>query len=372
MQNIIRQNINTDFLTYQAQFTKIERFPKEFQKNWLQSLDFRFLLILMATFIFSISFVSYFASPQIEDTNIIKANKLHETYAQLLEQDNFLNNFPDSESKPKESYLYGVFEEAEDTPIEAETHTKLTPSTAMADNIEKGSTKIQPFSTNKEVAQRSESNKSSYISDKGLLKFITTDSRLTENPIDDIINIEQESSLSSFNNLNSLKIARKSANLKNQENNYTIRGAKIKNVALKDAVNSLSLKENATLTVISKNVELEEISSSNLATKYHKKGNGVARSPEEITRVMMSHNRAIQDCFKQALKRNAKLKGKIVVRFSVTPAGIVNSVEILNSTIDDDKMKQCILRRVKRWNDFGYCDPQLGDLIYRQTYIFGF
>ena len=374
MENYIDKNVNEGSATYQAPFFVIERFPKEFKKGFLKSLDFRFLLILMTTFIISISFVSYLSSPQTDENSYIKDNRLHEKYARLLVQDNLSQDFLNSENKTKGTHLYGVFEEADVTRPEVESQQKIK-SSSTVDNINKRVTQSQTTSMNNNAGHFSRTNEytsKSDIGSKGLLKFITTDSRFTENPTNDIINIEQESSLSSLSNLKSLKIVRQNSDLAvtgERENNYTIRGTKIETVTLKDVVNSLSSKEQATSTIITKNVELEEILSSNLSNE---KGNGETRSPEEITRVLMLHNRAIQDCYKQALKRNPNLKGKIVIRFTVTPNGTVNNADILNSTINDDKMKQCILRRVKRWNDFGYCDPALGDLSYRQTYVFGF
>jgi len=377
MENYFNKNVNEGSAAYQAPFFVIERFPKEFKKDFLKSLDFRFLLILIVTFILIISFVSYLSLPQTGENSFIKDNRLHEKYARLLVQDNISQDFLNSENKSKGTHLYGVFEETEVTRSEVENQEKRKSSSAV-DNINKRITQSQTTSTNNNAGRFSRTNEYTSKSDvgsKGLLKFITTDSRFTENPVNDIINIEQESSLSSLSNLKSLKIARKSSDLAasgEQENNYSIRGTKIETVTLNDVVNSLSSKQKATFKIITKNVELEDILSSDLSKEINKKGNGETRSPEKITKVLMLHNRAIQDCYKQALKRNPKLKGKVVIRFTVTTNGTVNNADILNSTINVDKMKQCILRRVKRWNDFGYCDSALGDLSYRQTYVFGF
>ena len=97
-----------------------------------------------------------------------------------------------------------------------------------------------------------------------------------------------------------------------------------------------------------------------------------ARKAEQVTRIVLNHNRSIQDCYKQALKRKSDLKGKVVVRFSVTPAGIVEQVDVISSTIDYDPMISCIVNRIRRWNDFGESDISLGTVSYRQTYVFGY
>ena len=62
----------------------------------------------------------------------------------------------------------------------------------------------------------------------------------------------------------------------------------------------------------------------------------------------------------------------MVVRFSVTPEGRVDLVEVINSTIDYEPIIDCIVSRIRRWNDFGESDISLGTVSYRQTYVFGY
>jgi hypothetical protein len=132
---------------------------------------------------------------------------------------------------------------------------------------------------------------------------------------------------------------------------------------------SLSPLEKASYLTVAKNTEIEESSLSVLNKTGSK---AVARKAEQVTRVVLDHNRAIQDCYKQALKKQPDLKGKVVVRFSVTPEGRVDLVEVINSTIDYEPIIDCIVSRIRRWNDFGESDISLGTVSYRQTYVFGY
>ena len=97
-----------------------------------------------------------------------------------------------------------------------------------------------------------------------------------------------------------------------------------------------------------------------------------ARRPEHVTAILLSHNRAIQDCFNYAVKTDPGLKGKIEVRISVNPAGEVSNVQIVESTIRNESMLRCIVNRIRRWRDFGECDESVGTLSYRQSYVFGY
>jgi hypothetical protein len=108
--------------------------------------------------------------------------------------------------------------------------------------------------------------------------------------------------------------------------------------------------------------------------------NGYAtREPEKIREVVLAHNPAIQDCYRRQLKGNAALKGKVTVRFTINPAGYVVHVEIVNATMTADGMpiflpeiEECISTKIGKWRDFGQVDESQGDVTFRQTYNFGY
>ncbi len=96
------------------------------------------------------------------------------------------------------------------------------------------------------------------------------------------------------------------------------------------------------------------------------------REPEKVQAVINEHRLAIQDCYKQTLKRNPGLKGKLDVRFAINPVGQVSAVEVVNSTIKETDMINCIIGRIKGWNDFGPGNPDKPDEVYRQVFTFGY
>ena len=98
----------------------------------------------------------------------------------------------------------------------------------------------------------------------------------------------------------------------------------------------------------------------------------VHRTAHEISAVIRHHNRAVQDCYKQALRKDSSLKGKVIVQFAISPRGRVTFVNLVSSTISSDAMIRCLLNKIRRWNDFGICEEQAKDVKLKQSYVFGY
>ena len=103
------------------------------------------------------------------------------------------------------------------------------------------------------------------------------------------------------------------------------------------------------------------------------------REKETIRQLVAAHNPAIQDCYRRQLKGNAALKGKVTVRFVVNTIGHVIDAQVVKSEMMADgapislpEMEQCILGKILKWRDFGQVEPATGDMMFRQTYVFGY
>jgi len=96
------------------------------------------------------------------------------------------------------------------------------------------------------------------------------------------------------------------------------------------------------------------------------------RDRDQIMEIVNAHNSAIQACYQRALKRNPELKGKIVVRFTISPAGKVIDVTVVSSTLNEASVESCIVSRIRHWDDFGAIDASKGDATVRQVYTFGY
>ena len=98
----------------------------------------------------------------------------------------------------------------------------------------------------------------------------------------------------------------------------------------------------------------------------------LARKPQDVQAVINGHRLAIMDCYKVLLRTQPTVKGKVEIRFAIDPDGRVIWVQVVDATIKDEQMIACILNRVRQWNDFGYGDPTVPEQIFRQTYTFGY
>ena len=97
-----------------------------------------------------------------------------------------------------------------------------------------------------------------------------------------------------------------------------------------------------------------------------------SRDRDAVAAVVAKHTSAIQYCYQRELKRNPNLRGKVVVRFVITPQGTIASVTVLSSNLGNPAVESCIAERIKRWDDFGAIDPSKGNTTFRQVYTFGY
>ncbi len=77
-------------------------------------------------------------------------------------------------------------------------------------------------------------------------------------------------------------------------------------------------------------------------------GTGVL-SPNAITKVVKRRAGAVKSCYERQLKRNPKLKGKVVVQFEILQSGRVGKTKIVKNTTRDPAVGDCIKKQVKRW-----------------------
>ncbi len=99
---------------------------------------------------------------------------------------------------------------------------------------------------------------------------------------------------------------------------------------------------------------------------------GAGRDPDRIHQVVESHRSAIQYCYNRELKRNPNLRGKMVLRITLTPQGTVKKVQVLQNTLNNRRVERCVVSRIRNWNDFGVIDAKYGDTIFTQTFVFGY
>ncbi len=72
-----------------------------------------------------------------------------------------------------------------------------------------------------------------------------------------------------------------------------------------------------------------------------------SRSREEIELVFDKNKGAIFALYNRALRRDPSLEGKLVLRLTIDPSGIVSFCEIVSSELDDDELERKLVQRVR-------------------------
>ena len=95
-----------------------------------------------------------------------------------------------------------------------------------------------------------------------------------------------------------------------------------------------------------------------------------SRDAQSILAVINQNKTSVEYCYSKQLKLNPGLGGEIQLEIVIAPEGKVSSVRILRSTLGEKKLESCITRTIKRWRGFGKIDPSLGKVRTRFKYIF--
>jgi hypothetical protein len=96
------------------------------------------------------------------------------------------------------------------------------------------------------------------------------------------------------------------------------------------------------------------------------------RDTDEITMVINEYEPVIEYCYEREAQRHPDLDGYIVVRFKVAYSGIVEaaSVQIIQSTLRNRRVEQCIKRAIQRMRKFSRLDERYGSVTIVQKFIF--
>jgi TonB family protein len=70
---------------------------------------------------------------------------------------------------------------------------------------------------------------------------------------------------------------------------------------------------------------------------------------EALARYIKARLTAIRGCYEKELKRNPTLKGKVVVRFNITPAGRAGDIRIEENSLGSSEVGQCIASLMRSW-----------------------
>ncbi len=72
------------------------------------------------------------------------------------------------------------------------------------------------------------------------------------------------------------------------------------------------------------------------------------RQLAEIDSVIVKHQLALEECYREVKNYNPSIKGKLVVRLVLSPEGNVRNVEIPRDDIANSALDSCLTRKLKR------------------------
>ncbi len=70
---------------------------------------------------------------------------------------------------------------------------------------------------------------------------------------------------------------------------------------------------------------------------------------EALARYIKARLTAIRGCYEKELKRNPTLKGKVVVRFNITPAGRAGDIRVEENSVGSAEVGLCIVSLMRSW-----------------------
>ncbi len=95
---------------------------------------------------------------------------------------------------------------------------------------------------------------------------------------------------------------------------------------------------------------------------------GKGRDAESLTEKIKRHSSSVEYCYQRAARVNPNLSGRFEIEITIAASGAVQRARVVESTLDDRRLTQCLLRTVKRWQ-FGAV-AGTGNTVVRVPFIF--
>lgn len=70
---------------------------------------------------------------------------------------------------------------------------------------------------------------------------------------------------------------------------------------------------------------------------------------EQLTTYIRKRSPALLRCYEQELKRNPSLKGKLVLRFNITPTGRTTEIDVEENTLGSEAVASCARTAIRSW-----------------------
>ncbi|NOY61355.1 MAG: AgmX/PglI C-terminal domain-containing protein [Calditrichaeota bacterium] len=384
-------------------FTK---FPKEFKKKKLHSIDVRFLSILFVSLVFHVTLILFLEERFPGILQAKQISQIQKSYANLILD----KAQPTEQILPSENLDIPSSDVLATNANVGPANAPETPRESVVGPLPSGSPSAAPRATAesrlptvREMAEgggggaqgdrarsRSVSDVASKVGNIGLLGILTTGSGQVSkeyiNSITDYGDVQNANLGQDLAKLDAMKVSRGPSGRGwkgtdrsgNPAGGRVMRGSRRRTSVLTvdDLLGTLQPQGKVSFKDVERVKTFQKLMSSveqkPPVPKTAEEKERLRRKPDHVMSVINKHRPAVTDCYKILLRTNPNVRGKIDVRFAINSDGRVSWVEIVNSTIQDQGFQNCVMSRIRNWNDFGYGDPTSPDEIYRQVFTFGY
>lgn len=375
----------------------IEKLPREFRRGLLTRFDKIFLLILLISSIFIISGILYLEKNYSIEVTEKKIARIQRQFASLLLNKNYSEtgiskNVLGSTYESDVRAIKGLKNYVENFKLDINDYFAPFNPSDLALSPAKSENSNLPFSRETLAGMREDysvqlrarkSELSRKIESVGLLNLLSSRSgSMDQEYVEDLLkyaNLNNGQLQTVLSKLDGLKVPhagdgfyrqrlqlRQSGNYKNQ-----VKGdRKTADQEVENLIRNMKPLQQAESEAVARNTSFEKLTSASMASVGERKLKR-RRTAKMVMATIRSHMRSLQDCYKNELKKNPSLKGRITIRFTVTPKGHVISAQIINSSFKNPRLESCLLGKIKRWKDFPQCDQSVGNQTFRQTFKFG-
>jgi TonB family protein len=87
---------------------------------------------------------------------------------------------------------------------------------------------------------------------------------------------------------------------------------------------------------------------------------------ELIRNVIRSHIKEVKTCYESELEHKKDLAGKVMIRFTISPAGKVSESAVEQTTLGNATVEKCIAEAVRGWE---FPKPQGGSVVVSYPFV---
>ncbi len=83
-------------------------------------------------------------------------------------------------------------------------------------------------------------------------------------------------------------------------------------------------------------------------------------SMEIIRRVIRSHRDQIKYCYSKELTRHPNLRGKVSIKFTISPKGFVTQSSVSATSLKNSTVERCMTQKIRTWK---FPEPKGGGIV---------